>query len=106
MNNPARNDTQHDQACSKDAEILRVQADYWQDLEVWSDAFNDVASNEGYYRNSPYRHGKFKPANHCDAVRLMTLIRDGSDDLEAMRIIRTSMERYIAQEAADQVEDR
>ena len=76
-----------------------LKRDMWQDLEHLSDALSDMAITVGYYRTLS-KYGR----NHPNAVRLLTLIRDGSDDLEAMRIIRADMQRYIAETAGSAAE--
>ncbi|TPG50157.1 hypothetical protein EAH75_01275 [Rhodanobacter glycinis] len=74
----------------------QLTADYWQDLEYLSDALSDVAITVGWYRNR-------KPVHH-GAVRLLTLLRDGSDDLELAQIIREAALQYIAATAGDEAE--
>lgn len=69
----------------------QLSADYWQDLEMLSDAVSDVATTVGWYR-------KRKPV-HPDAVRFLTLLRDGSDDIELARIFREAAKQYISAEA-------
>ena len=79
-----------------EARTEQLSADYWQDLEHLSDALSDVAGTVGWYRHR-------KPVHH-DAVRLLTLLRDGSDDLELARMIREAAQRYIAATAGDEAE--
>jgi hypothetical protein len=76
-----------------------LKRDMWQDLEHLSDAVSDMAINVGYYRTLN-KYGR----NHPDAVRLLTLLRDGSDDLEAMRLIRADMQRHIGEAAESAAE--
>lgn len=80
-----------------EARTEQLQSDYWQDLEQLSDAFNDAAYNIGYFRS--------KEARRTNTVTFLTLIRDGSDDLEAMRMLREAMRSYIADQAQDTAEE-
>ena len=76
----------------------RLRADYWQDLEQLSDAFNDAGSTIAYYRS--------KEVPHPLAVTFLTLARDGSDDAELGRMLREAMRDYISDKAADDAEER
>jgi hypothetical protein len=80
-----------------EARAEQLQKDYWQDLEQLSDAFSDASVTIGLYRR-----GKVP---HPHAVTFLTLIRDGSDDLEAMRLLREAMRQYIADQAKDTAEE-
>lgn len=76
-----------------EARAKQLQAAYWQDLECLSDAFNDAALTIGWVQPGF--------ATHPKAVTFLTLLRDGSDDLEAVRILREAMKDYISDKAGD-----
>jgi hypothetical protein len=70
--------------------------DWWQDLEYLSDAVSDAAIKIGWYRKDM----KCGP-NHPLAVTFLTLLRDGSDDIELARMLRASAKDYITNAAND-----
>lgn len=76
----------------------QLSKDMWQDLEYLTDAVNDAAITIGYYRKSGQR-------NHTMAVTWLTLLRDGSDDLELVRMLREAANEYISQLAMDRAEE-
>ena len=71
--------------------------DMWQDIEHLSDAVSDVAIKIGWYRKDL----KCGP-NHPLAVTFLTLLRDGSDDIELARMLRSAAKEYINNAANDQ----
>ena len=102
-------DAQGDIKERTDSHAAQLAIGYWQDMEVISDAFCDVGSEEGHYREKTWytKHGLPIPSNYSrEPSTLLKLLRNGSDDLEAMRIIRKAMERYIAQLAEDQAQEQ
>jgi len=84
-----------EQAVEARAEDLK--RDMWQDLEYLSDAADDAV-----YRLANYRT---KAQHHPLAVTWLTLLRDGSDDLELARMLREAAKAYIADKAADKAEE-
>lgn len=76
-----------------DTRTEQLRADYWQDLERLSDAFNDAALTIGWVQKCFVTHPR--------AIPFLALLRDGSDDLEAMRMLREAMKDYIADTAQD-----
>lgn len=76
-----------------EARTEQLAAQYWQDPEFLTDALSDAAITIGWYR-------KGEPT-HPDTMKLLGLLRDGSDDLEAVRLLRKGMRAYLAQLAAD-----
>lgn len=76
-----------------DTRTEQLKADYWQDLERLSDAFNDAALTIGWIQKGF--------ATHPRAVTFLALLRDGSDDLKAMRMLREAMKDYISDKADD-----
>jgi hypothetical protein len=75
----------------------QLAADYWQDLEHLSDALDDAVYRLGNYKR--------KRLNHPRCVEFLTLLRDGSDDIELARMIRECAQKYIADTASDQAEE-
>lgn len=84
-----------------EARTEELRRDIWQDLEHLADAFSDAAATVGYYRNRN-RQGVH---NHPQAVTLLTLLRDGTDEIEVVRLIREAMRAYIDQAAEDLAEE-
>ena len=80
-----------------EARIEDLKRDMWQDLEYLSDAIDDAV-----YKLGNYRKGK---VCHPLTVTWLTLLRDGSDDLELARMFRAAAKDYIADKASDQAEE-
>lgn len=83
-----------------DARAIELQAEMWQDLSELSDAFNDAGATIGWYRVGAHR----SCSNHPQAAKFLSLIRDGSDDLELARMLREAMRDYISDTAGDRAE--
>ncbi len=79
-----------------DSRTEELSRDMWQDLEYLSDAVSDAAIKIGWYR----RDLKCGPT-HPLAVTFLTLLRDGSDDIELARMLRASARDYITNAAND-----
>jgi len=75
-----------------------LKKDLWQDLEYITDAVNDAAIRIGYYRRKGF-------TIHPQAVTWLTLLRDGSDDLELARMLRMAANEYLDQLAHDMAEE-
>jgi hypothetical protein len=75
-----------------------LKKDLWQDLECVTDAVNDAAIRIGYYRRKGFKV-------HPQAVTWLTLLRDGSDDLELARMLRAAANEYLCQLASDMAEE-
>jgi hypothetical protein len=69
----------------------------WQDMEYLSDAMDDAVSTVGYYRT--------KGINHPLSTRVLGLLRDGTDDIELVRILRKAARDYIDGQARDRAEE-
>lgn len=76
----------------------QIKKDMWQDLEYLTDAVSDAISTIGWYRKE-----RFKV--HPMAVTWLTLLRDGTDDIEAMRMLREATKEYIHDAANDKAEE-
>lgn len=81
-----------------EARAEQIAKDMWQDLEYVTDAVNDAAITIGYYRRKDHRI-------HPLAVTFLTLLRDGSDDLELVRMLRQAANDYINETARDRAEE-
>jgi hypothetical protein len=79
---------------------VQIEFEMWSNLEYVSDAFGDAASSLSIFK---YRPDVLYP-NHPLAQRFLELFRDGSDDLEAMRMLRGIGREYIQQRAWDEAE--
>lgn len=84
-----------------EARAIELQDEMWKDLEELSDAFGDAAVTIGYYRRKPMSASSI----HRDTDKFLTLIRDGSDDLELARMLRAEMKDYISDTAGDRAEE-
>lgn len=62
---------------------------YWTDDEKMSEALCDALHYSSHQRD-------------IDAKRLITMLRDGSDDLQLACMIRKACDTYLADEALDQ----
>lgn len=80
-----------------EARTEQLIAEMWQDNEHLSDAVNDASITIGWYR----RDLATLPA----AVRFLELLRDGSDDFEAMRMFRSVCRDYISDTASDRAKE-
>lgn len=80
-----------------EARAEQLRSDLWQDLEHLTDAVNDAAITIGYYRKGE--------RNHPKAVTFLTLLRDGSDDIELARMLREAVNDHIGQLAQDMAEE-
>jgi len=76
----------------------QLSADMWQDLEYLTDAVSDAVGKIGWYRRKNFRV-------HPKAVTFLMLLGNGSDDIEAMRMLREASKAYIDQIAEDQAEE-
>lgn len=86
-----------------EARAEQLQVEMWQDLSELSDAFDDVAYKMGQYRSA--KDPNKRHANHPKAATFLTLIRDGSDDLELARMLRAEMRDYISDTAGNRAEE-
>lgn len=75
----------------------QLKKDMWQDLEYLTDAMGDVCVTIGWYRHKGF-------SNHPQSVTWLSLLRDGSDDIELARMLRKAATDYIAQRAFDMAE--
>lgn len=87
-------DSEREAAIERRTEALI--AEMWQDPEYLSDAMSDAAVTIGWYRKGQ--------ACHVHAARWLTLLRDGSDDLELARMLRESVRDAISDAASDRAE--
>lgn len=108
MNSLARWQFNYDQAQPTDyskrealveARTEQLEKDMWQDLEYLTDAVSDAIASIGWYRNKP------NSRVHPLAVTWLTLLRDGSDDIEAMHMLREATKEYIRSAANDKAEE-
>lgn len=94
-------DTRREEAVAREeainARAEQLVAEMWQDPEYLTDALGDAIGTVGYYRKDK--------ANHPLAMTVLTLLRDGSDDIECMRIIREAAKDYIRDTASDRAEE-
>jgi hypothetical protein len=87
-------DSEREAAIERRTEALI--AEMWQDPEYLSDAMSDAAVTIGWYRKGR--------VCHPDAVRWLTMLRDGSDDMELARMLRESVRDAISDAASDRAE--
>ncbi len=70
---------------------------HWRDLESVSDFLANASAGIGHYR-----HGRVP---HPRAVEFLTLLRDGTDDLRCMRLLREAMRQECFERAELDAED-
>ena len=76
---------------------MELAKDLSQDLEHLTDAVSDAVIRIGYYRRKGF-------TIHPKAVTWLTMLRDGSDDIELARMLRQAANEYIDQLAHDMAE--
>lgn len=95
-------DTRREEAVAREDAVndraAQLAKDMWQDPEYLTDALDDAICHVGYYRSKAR-------SNHPQAMTVLMLLRDGSDDIECMRIIREAAQKYINEHAMDIAEE-
>jgi len=92
---PVDNSRREDWVERRTDELTR---DMWQDLEHLTDALSDAILDIGWYRKDGHRV-------HPLAVTFLTLLRDGSDDINLAALLRAYTLKRIRRAAEDRAEE-